>query len=166
MAILPKGPPKGLPALRRHAAPGYYDRKPRGGSQWTLRFSFCCDQEGCRRRHTPPSVRFHGAAGLCRAGGGAGVGNGPRAKAPTGAALREAWGSTAARWSGGGNGGWAPFVDSSFWKEARARFMPPLCHNTMPLSLCEALRSSGATAYWTCSNFCLPSPPQSLERAG
>jgi hypothetical protein len=28
------------------------------------------------------------------------------------------------------------FVDSSFWKEARARFMPPLCQETMPLSLC------------------------------
>ena len=26
----------------------------------TKRFSFCCDQEGCRRRHTPPSVRFLG----------------------------------------------------------------------------------------------------------
>ena len=25
-----------------------------------LRFSFCCDREGCRRRTTPPSVRFLG----------------------------------------------------------------------------------------------------------
>jgi hypothetical protein len=29
-----------------------------------------------------------------------------------------------------------PFVESSFWREARARFMPPLCLQTMPLSLC------------------------------
>jgi len=28
------------------------------------------------------------------------------------------------------------FVESSFWREVRARFMPPLCHKTMPLSLC------------------------------
>jgi hypothetical protein len=28
------------------------------------------------------------------------------------------------------------FVQSAFWKEARARFMPPLCPNTLPLSLC------------------------------
>jgi hypothetical protein len=28
------------------------------------------------------------------------------------------------------------FVESSFWREARARFMPPLCPKTMPLSLC------------------------------
>jgi hypothetical protein len=37
-----------------------YDRKPRGGPQWDLRFSLCCAKEGCRRRHTPPSVRFMG----------------------------------------------------------------------------------------------------------
>ncbi|HEX9597446.1 MAG TPA: hypothetical protein VF982_11250, partial [Anaerolineales bacterium] len=28
------------------------------------------------------------------------------------------------------------FVESSFWREVRARFMPPLCHKSMPLSLC------------------------------
>ena len=40
-----------------------YKRKPRGVESWPdapLRDSFCCDQEGCRRRHTPPSVRFLG----------------------------------------------------------------------------------------------------------
>ena len=37
-----------------------YDRKPRGGPQWDTRFSLCCAREGCRRRHTPPSVRFMG----------------------------------------------------------------------------------------------------------
>jgi hypothetical protein len=28
------------------------------------------------------------------------------------------------------------FVQSSFWKGARARFMPPLCQRTLPASLC------------------------------
>jgi hypothetical protein len=28
------------------------------------------------------------------------------------------------------------FVQSAFWKEARARFMPPVCLQTLPLSLC------------------------------
>jgi hypothetical protein len=28
------------------------------------------------------------------------------------------------------------FVRSPFWKGARARFMPPLCQKTLPLSLC------------------------------
>lgn len=38
-------------------------RKPRGlpqGTVWDSRFSFCCDREGCRKRATPPSVRFLG----------------------------------------------------------------------------------------------------------
>ncbi len=42
-----------------------YPRKPRGIPDglpgcWDLRLSFCCGREGCRRRRTPPSVRFHG----------------------------------------------------------------------------------------------------------
>jgi transposase-like protein len=41
-----------------------YRRKPRGvgrpllGDAGAMRLSFCCAREGCRRRHTPPSVRF------------------------------------------------------------------------------------------------------------
>ena len=38
-----------------------YDRKPRGGPQWDRRYSFCCDEEDCRRRRTPESVRFLGS---------------------------------------------------------------------------------------------------------
>lgn len=39
-----------------------YDRKPRGlGSVGTVRrASFCCAEEGCRRRATPPSLLFLG----------------------------------------------------------------------------------------------------------
>ena len=44
-----------------HAAS--YPRKPRGGPEtlgpeMNVRFSFCCATEGCRRRVTPPSLRF------------------------------------------------------------------------------------------------------------
>ncbi len=39
-----------------------YPRKPRCGQRlpadWCVRLSFCCAREGCRRRNTPPSVRF------------------------------------------------------------------------------------------------------------
>ena len=35
------------------------------------------------------------------------------------------------------------FVNSSFWREARARFMPPPCHQTMPLSLCLSFELEG-----------------------
>src|SRR5690606_37865054 len=43
-----------------------YRRKPRGvarsliGDAGAVRLSFCCSRDGCRRRHTPPSVRFLG----------------------------------------------------------------------------------------------------------
>lgn len=43
-----------------------YTRKPRGGAiaaageEHTRRFSLCCGREGCRKRATPPSVRFLG----------------------------------------------------------------------------------------------------------
>jgi hypothetical protein len=45
---------------------GDYERKPRGGlvavaaEAFRRRFSLCCGREGCRRRSTPPSVRFLG----------------------------------------------------------------------------------------------------------
>jgi len=42
-----------------------YPRKPRGGpkglpQEYTYRLSFCCSRDGCRKRATPPSVRFLG----------------------------------------------------------------------------------------------------------
>jgi hypothetical protein len=43
-----------------------YERKPRGGliapagEEFLMRCSLCCAREGCRRRATPPSVRFLG----------------------------------------------------------------------------------------------------------
>jgi hypothetical protein len=45
---------------------GDYPRKPRGvarallGPAYERRLSFCCSRAGCRRRATPPSVRFFG----------------------------------------------------------------------------------------------------------
>ena len=48
---------------RLHQA--HYRRKPRGGpsglcKRMSMRLSFCCSQEGCRRRRMPPSLRFLG----------------------------------------------------------------------------------------------------------
>jgi hypothetical protein len=42
-----------------------YPRKPRGcpdklPEEYHVRLSFCCDRDGCRKRETPPSVRFLG----------------------------------------------------------------------------------------------------------
>lgn len=118
-----------------------YKRKPRGVPSWPdepKRISFCCDQEGCRRRHTPPSVRFLGR----RVYGGVvavlfpALTHGLTPKRIE--QLRQALGlkvdrRTLERWRQWWLG---LFVLSPFWKEGRARFMPPLCSQSLPLSLC------------------------------
>ena len=112
-----------------------YERKPRGGPQWSVRFSLCCATEGCRRRQTPPSVRFLGRrvyAGLIVILVSAMIHG---LKPERVERLRELLGidgRTLGRW----RQWWlVTFVESSFWRAARARFMPPLCQKTMPLSL-------------------------------
>jgi hypothetical protein len=113
-----------------------YERKPRGGPQWDLRFSLCCAREGCRRRNTPPSVRFMGRrvyAGVVVVLVSAMIHG---LKPQRVEQLREALEidrRTLERWRQWWLG---LFVGSSFWRAARARFMPPLCPKTMPLSLC------------------------------
>jgi hypothetical protein len=120
-----------------------YRRKPRGGPEeaenaevW--RDSFCCDREGCRKRHTPPLVRFlgrkvyWGVVVVLMAAMQHGI------KPARMEVLRERLGidrRTLERW----RRWWlVTFVESGFWKEARARFMPGLCQKTLPWSLCEA----------------------------
>jgi len=55
----------GCPVCRGVLHSARYPRKPRGGP-WPIgeehasRLSLCCAREGCRRRVTPPSVRFLG----------------------------------------------------------------------------------------------------------
>jgi len=121
-----------------------YRRKPRGMNCWpkdpkdTKRFSLCCDREGCRRRHTPPSVRFLGR----RVYGGVVAVLFPamvHGLTPSRVdQIRKALDlpidrRTLERWRQWWLG---LFVGSSFWNAARARFLPPLCQKTLPLSLC------------------------------
>lgn len=115
-----------------------YPRKPRGGPEWNERYSFCCDKEGCRRRHTPPSVRFMGRrvyAGFIVVLVGAMLHG---LKPERVERLRQELlidRRTLERW----RQWWLSiFVGSSFWKEARARFMPLLCERTLPYSLCAS----------------------------
>lgn len=56
---------RGCPVCQGRLDSAAYPRKPRGGpddlgDDYSRRLSFCCDTEGCRRRMTPPSVRFLG----------------------------------------------------------------------------------------------------------
>ena len=118
-----------------------YKRKPRGGpkrDEEIYRDSFCCDQDGCRKRHTPPSVRFLGRRvywGIVVVLVSA-MHHGLKAERVR--VLRESLGidrRTLERW----RAWWLEtFVQSSFWKAARARFMPLICEKTLPLSLCQA----------------------------
>jgi hypothetical protein len=119
---------------------GDYKRKPRGGPQWDLRHSFCCGKEGCRRRNTPESVRFLGRkiyAGFVVVLISA-MAHGLTADRIR--RIRELLKTdqqidrrTLERW----RQWWLDnFVRSSFWKAARARFMPSLCEESLPLSLC------------------------------
>jgi len=129
---------KGCPLCGGKLHRSDYDRKPRGGPHWDLRFSLCCAKEGCRRRQTPPSVRFMGRrvyAGLVVVLVSAMMHG---LKPERVQCLREALGidrRTLERW----RQWWVvTFPESSFWREARARFLPPLRLKTMPLSLCES----------------------------
>lgn len=121
-----------------------YKRKPRGGQKECLeerRHSFCCDQEGCRKRHTPPSVRFLGRrvywGVIVVLVSAAHHGITPERMR----ILREALGidrRTLERW----RQWWLEsFVQSPFWKVARARFMPRLCEKSLPLCLAQAFQT-------------------------
>jgi hypothetical protein len=120
-----------------------YKRKPRGEPEedkevW--RNSFCCDQDGCRKRHTPPSVRFLGRKVYCSMVVVLVSAMQHGLKPERVEALREALGvdrRTLERW----RQWWLEtFPCSSFWKIARARFSPPIAQGTLPWSLCEVFK--------------------------
>jgi len=128
-----------------HAA--NYFRKPRGGPdglsrECCLRLSLCCDREGCRKRLTPPSVRFLGRKGyllpvifLASA-----MRQGPSPRAMR--ALSAAFGAdrrTIARWQVL----WCEqFPHTRFWKVERARFVPGLEVASLALCLVQAFFTS------------------------
>lgn len=117
-----------------------YARKPRGPwaipEEWSLRLSYCCAVDGCRRRSTPASVRFLGRkvylgplVVLVAA-----LRQGPTPTRMT--TIREVWGvgvRTVNRW----RQWWAgAFGRSPFWAAARALFVRPV--DVLPFSLVEA----------------------------
>lgn len=118
---------------------GDYRRKPRGGPEkWDKRYSLCCAEEGCRRRLTPASVRFFGRrvypAPFFLLISALNHGLTPvRIRH-----LSERFGvdrRTLLRW----RQWWLEhFVQTRFWKEARACFMPLPDRTQLPASLWEA----------------------------
>lgn len=127
-----------------------YPRKPRAvgelGAEYARRISFCCRGEGCRRRRTPPSVRFLGrkvyiAAVVVLA---AAMQHGPTARRV--AELQGLLGigrRTLTRW----RQWWREiFTASSSWRARRALLAAPAIETTtLPLSLLERFEGDEET---------------------
>jgi hypothetical protein len=126
----------------------FYERKPRGGPEGLgpehlVRYSYCCAVEGCRRRVTPPSLRFLGRkvffgvvvllVPVLR--------DGPTAKRLE--RLRREFAvslRTLRRWIR-----WwrETFPASRFWLASQGRFVRPVRSQALPSSLCSAFEGLG-----------------------
>lgn len=122
---------------------GHFPRKPRVPSWAALpdgydeRFSYSCAVDGCRKRHTPPSTRFLGRRIYL------GVVVVLATAMQQGIApwrlgrLRDELGvsrQTLERW----RRWWQEvFIESAFWKAAKALFSPPVNESEMPRSAVE-----------------------------
>jgi hypothetical protein len=120
-----------------------YPRKPRGGEdlpeQYGSRLSFCCERDGCRKRATPPSVRFLGRKVYL---GAVVILVAAMRQGPAPRRVRElsrlfgADRRTIARWQVF----WREhFPQTPFWKVARGRLVPAVEIALLPLSLLDAL---------------------------
>ena len=126
-----------------------FARKPRGracklGREHDLRLSFCCAVDGCRKRETPPSLRFLGRKAYLAVvvvlvavmRHGATVSRVAALTAEIGVDRRtiERW----RRW-------WRDsFTATPFWQGARAAVMPPVEHDRLPASLIERFTGGNA----------------------
>jgi len=129
---------------------GDYPRKPRGGQiatsaeGWVRRFSLCCGSEGCRRRATPPSVRFLGRR----------VYVGAVVIAAAAVSLTMAAASAAVRVTGVPSRTtrrWLRWWRHTFpttrpFVELSARLIPPVDRRRLPASLLEPLAGHGPVA--------------------
>lgn len=126
-----------------------YPRKPRGAlaeapDDYDWRFSFCCANLSCRKRHTPASTRYLGRRVYL---GAVVVLAMAMQQGPTpwrASALRDLFGvslQTLARW----RVWWREaFAESTFWKAAKAAFCSPVDVADAPGSLIEQFDGDGA----------------------
>lgn len=119
-----------------------FTRKPRGGPaglapEADVRFSLCCAEDGCRTRHTPPSLRFVGRKVYL--GAVVVIVSAMRHGATSArmSKLRELVGvsrRTVERW----RVWWRTcFAESRCWREAAGRFVPAVVVDRLPASLLE-----------------------------
>jgi hypothetical protein len=120
-----------------------YPRKPRGGGKdlpasYCYRLSFCCHRDGCRKRTTPPSVRFLGRkvylGALVVLVAAMGQGPSPRRVRQL-SELFDVDERTIVRW----RGFWRKhFPQTLFWKANRGRLVPRTDITHLPLALLDA----------------------------
>jgi hypothetical protein len=137
----------GCPVCGGRLDAAHYPRKPRGadglGNDYDRRASFCCAVDGCRRRRTPPSVRFLGrrvylgavvvlASALVRGPSKTSV---TKLSAVLGITRR-----TLARWCRWWS---AMFATSRFWESLRGRFVPAVDVTTLPASVLGRIAVTG-----------------------
>lgn len=141
-----------------------YPRKPRGGGvsaaaeQWDRRFSLCCAREGCRRRATPPSVRYLGRrvyaelVVLVVCARALAAETSPAPGEPPAVPRR-----TVRRWLS-----WwrTAFTASALWTELRARLVPTLEPSRLPASLLE--RFALPSALWDAARLLAPLTTRSV----
>ncbi len=119
-----------------------YPRKPRGPrnlpDEYRFRLSFCCAQDGCRKRVTPPSVRFLGRKVYL---GAVVILVSAMRQGPTPRRVRELTKlfhtdqRTIYRWRDFWNN---HFPQTKFWQVGRARLVPVFTIVDFPRSLLEA----------------------------
>jgi len=145
-----------------------FNRKPRGGpmrvmERWENRDSFCCEREGCRKRHTPPSVRFLGrriyvgivVVLMAAMTHGLSARRVEKLRAELGMDVRSL-----KRW----RQWWLErFIQFPFWKAARGRLMPPADEQTMPLSLVEIFQAREPEALLKLMKFLAPITTESWK---
>jgi hypothetical protein len=139
-----------------------YRRKPRQGlppelhPEYCRRESLCCAREGCRKRTTPPSVRFLGrrvylAAVVVLASAMTGGVTARRAEAMR--ALVGVSPRTLQRW----RAWWLKsFPETGFWKAARALLAPPVDERRLPASLLERFAERWVEGLEACLRFLAP----------
>jgi len=123
-----------------------FPRKARGiccevGGDFDRRFSFCCAK--CRKRRTPPSVRFLGRRVYIGAAVvlGAMLAQGAtRKRFETVRALLGVSARTVERWIAW----WRSLPETAFWKEARGQFASPPERGELPRSLLDRFQGSGS----------------------
>lgn len=146
-----------------------YPRRPRGGpgdlgDGYDRRASFCCDEDGCRKRTTPPSVRFLGRkvylgavvviATVLRHGG-------TPVRMERLRALFGVSAKTVKRW----RVFWQETVAASdFWKLGKARFMPEIAASTLPMALLARFSGTGFEPLAELLRFIPPITTQSASR--